>query len=184
MIPEAETLPDLLRDDLDVVFIGINPSLYSVARGHYFARAANRFWPALSRSTLSHAARAALAVDPLRPEDDRALLDHGIGFTDVVKRPTARASDLALGEYAAGSRELAAKLQRYYPRIACFQGMMGFRPFAAAIAPLAPKAELGEQSFTIGRTRIFVIPNPSPANAHATPAAQTAWYDRLAAQSV
>ena len=87
------TLPDLLRDGLDLVFVGINPSLYSVAQGHYFARRANRFWPCFSRSALSAAARRALGNEVLLPEHDRRLPAHGIGFTDVVKRATARADE-------------------------------------------------------------------------------------------
>jgi TDG/mug DNA glycosylase family protein len=59
--------------------------------------------------------------------------------------------------------------------------MMGYRPFILGRAPLSPKPRLGEQPVGIGRTRLFVIPNPSPANAHSSPAEQTAWYDRLAA---
>src|SRR6476659_7303320 len=75
------TLPNLLRDGLDVVFVGINPSLYSVAQGHYFARRTNRFWPCFSRSVLSETARRALGVARLEPQHDRALLEHGFGFT-------------------------------------------------------------------------------------------------------
>jgi len=175
------TLPDLLRPGLDLVFIGINPSVYSVAQGHYFARKTNRFWPALSRSILSEAARRALGVDRLEPFHDTMLLDHGIGFTDVVKRATARADQLDSIEYAAGAADLAAKLATFQPRIACFQGMMGYRPFVRVHAPASPRPELGEQPLRIGRTRLFVVPSPSPANAHASPALQTEWYDRLAA---
>ncbi len=175
------TLPDLLRPDLDIVFIGINPSLYSVIQGHYFARGMNRFWPAFSRSVLSQPMRLALCADVLRPEHDFMLLDHGIGFTDVVKRPTARADELSATEYIEGAGDLIVKLQMFRPRIACFHGMMGYRPFAKVLAPASARPQLGEQPDKIGQTRIFVIPNPSPANAHASPAAQTAWYDRLAA---
>lgn len=175
------TLPDLLRLGLDLVFIGINPSLYSVAQGHYFARKTNRFWPALSRSVLSEPARRALGVDRLEPSHDAMLLDHGIGFTDVVKRATARADQLGPQEYAAGAAELAAKLATFQPRIACFQGMMGYRPFLRVHAPAAPRPVLGEQPLRIGGTKLFVVPSPSPANAHASPALQTEWYDRLAA---
>ena len=92
------TLADLMREGLDVVFVGINPAIYSVQRGHYFARSTNRFWPCLSRSILSRAAREALSVEKLGPEHDRAFLDHGIGFTDLVKRATPKASDLAQSE--------------------------------------------------------------------------------------
>ena len=175
------TLPDLLRPGLDIVFIGINPSLYSVAQGHYFARKANRFWPALSRSVLSAPARQALGVEYLAPMHDVMLQDHGIGFTDVVKRATARADELDPIEFAAATRDLVAKLERFQPRIACFHGMMGYRPFIRLHAPSLPHPVLGEQTLRLGETRVFVVPNPSPANAHASPAVQTEWYDRIAA---
>src|SRR6185503_14579406 len=96
----ANTLPDLLGPGLTVVFVGINPSSYSVARGHYFARRQNRFWPAFSRSRLSAPVRAALGRDALGPEDDAVLLDHGFGFTDVVKLPSASAAALRPADYA------------------------------------------------------------------------------------
>jgi TDG/mug DNA glycosylase family protein len=175
------TLPDLLRRDLDLVFVGINPSICSAERGHYFARKTNRFWPCLSASILSLTIRQALGVDRLYPEHDVSLPDHGIGFTDVVKRPTARAGELSPAEFADGARNLVTKLEEFQPAIACFQGIMGFRPFLQVLAPASPKPELGEQPLRLGRTRLFVVPSPSPANAHATPAIQTGWYDRLAA---
>src|ERR1700722_2149468 len=122
----ADTLPDLLRDGLDLVFVGINPSLYSVAQGHYFARRANRFWPCFSRSTLSAPARRALGADLLAPEHDAALLAHGIGFTDVVKRASVRADEVTRAEFAAGAALLVAKLERHRPRFACFHGVTGY----------------------------------------------------------
>jgi TDG/mug DNA glycosylase family protein len=175
-----DTLPDLLRDALQIVFVGINPSLYSVARGHYFARRSNRFWPCLSRSILSAAARQALGVERLEPEHDRALPDHGFGFTDLCKRPTARASDLSPHELGAGVVALAAKLERHKPRIACFHGMTGYRHVVRELAPTATEPSLGPQPLHIGATRCYVVPNPSGANAHFTPTDQTHWYDRLA----
>jgi len=174
------TLTDLLAHGLDVIFIGINPSLFSVAHGHYFARRSNRFWPCFSRSTLSEAARQALGVERLEPAHDRALLDHGFGFTDLAKRASARASDLPPEEFAAGVAALVAKLERYRPRIACFHGLTAYRPFQKALAPAVDDPRLGQQSLQIGVTRLFAVPNPSPANAHFTPADQTRWYDEVA----
>src|SRR4051794_10857149 len=173
-----QTLPDLLRDRLDVVFVGINPSIYSVERGHYFARPTNRFWPCLSRSILSLRAREALGAERLGPEHDRALLDHGIGFTDLVKRATAKASELAPSEFAPAVRALLTKLQRYRPRIACFHGVTGFRPVHRLLTGEASEIRLGLQDLCLGSTRVFLLPNPSGANAHVTPADQTRWYDR------
>jgi TDG/mug DNA glycosylase family protein len=174
------TLPDLLRDGLALVFVGINPSIYSAERGHYFARPSNRFWRAFSASVLSAPARAALGIERLLPEHDRALLDHGIGFTDVVKRATAKAADLAALDLAAGVAVLTEKLERHRPRIACFHGITGYRPLHRALAPAGPDPVLGLQPLQLGPTRLFVVPSPSGANAHFTPADQTRWYDRLA----
>ena len=93
------TLPDHLRPGLDLVFVGINPGLYSVQRGHYFARPASRFWPAFSQSALSAPVRRSLGLAILGPAQDGALLKYGIGFTDVVKRPSRGVDDLRLADY-------------------------------------------------------------------------------------
>lgn len=175
-----QTLPDLLLDGLDLVFVGINPSLFSVAQGHYFARRGNRFWPCLSRSVLSAPVRAALGVAVLLPEHDQALPGFGIGFTDVVKRPTAKASEVGRDEFAAGAAALVGRLERFRPRVVCFQGMTGFRPVAAALGWPTGALALGEQRLPLGQSRVFVVPSPSGANANVTPAQQTGWYDRLA----
>jgi TDG/mug DNA glycosylase family protein len=174
------TLPNLLRDGLEVVFVGINPSLYSVAQGHYFARRTNRFWPCFSRSVLSEAARRALGVARLEAEHDRALLEFGFGFTDVVKRATARASEVPLMEFVEGVSRLTAELQCHRPRVACFHGVTGYRHVLRALDSAAAVPALGAQTLRIGLTRCFLVPSPSGANAHFTPADQTGWYDRLA----
>ncbi|HEY7576525.1 MAG TPA: mismatch-specific DNA-glycosylase [Acetobacteraceae bacterium] len=180
MTAPSNSLPDLLRDGLGVVFVGINPSLYSVAQGHYFARRSNRFWRCFSRSVLSEGARQALGVASLEPRHDRALLEHGFGFTDVVKRASARAGELSLSEFAAGVAHLTAKLDHHKPCIACFHGVTGYKHVQRALLPGAALPLLGTQELRIGVTRCFLVPSPSAANAHFTPADQTRWYDRLA----
>ncbi|HXI15633.1 MAG TPA: mismatch-specific DNA-glycosylase [Chloroflexota bacterium] len=175
------TLPDLMKPEMRLVFVGINPSVISVEQGHYFARKTNRFWPAFSRSRLSAAIREALGVETLGPEHDRVLLEHGIGFTDVVKVPSSNASAVTPAMFREWAPRLLARLERHRPEVACFQGLMGFRPFlrfGLGRGDLTP--ELGVQPVTLGGTKLFVVPNPSPANAHFTPAQQTEWYDRLA----
>jgi TDG/mug DNA glycosylase family protein len=176
----AASLPDLVATDLDVIFVGINPSSFSVAQGHYFARKANRFWPCFSASALSLSAREALGVTRLEPIHDRALLDHGFGFTDAVKRASPRASDISRAEFSAGVANLVAKLERFRPRVACFHGIMAYRQVHRALAPSQADPVLGPQAVLIATTRIYVVPNPSPANAHFTPADQVRWYDQLA----
>jgi len=175
------TLPDLLTGSLDVAFVGINPSVYSAERGHYFASASNRFWPCISRSALSLRARTGLGIERLGPEHDRALLAYGIGFTDLVKRPTPKASDLTTAELAAGVKGLLKKIDRYRPRVACFHGVTGYRYVHRMLAGAASEAALGLQDVRVGATRIFLVPNPSGANAHFSRDDQTGWYDALAA---
>ena len=179
-MPTLSTLPDLLRDGLTVVFIGINPSLYSAMQGHYFARRANRFWPCFSRSVLSEPVRRRLGVERFEPADDVVLPGYGFGFTDLVKRPTARAGDLGPEEFAPGVAALAAKIERHAPRVACFHGMTGYRHVVRLLDPAARADVLGPQPLRIGETHCYVVPNPSGANAHFTPMDQVRWYDRLA----
>lgn len=170
---EFETLPDYLEPGLDIVFVGLNPSSYSVRVGHYFANPRNRFWAALNRSGL-------VGIE-LTPEQDGLLLRYGIGFTDVVKRPTPQAKGLTAADYRQGAPVLRDKLLRYQPRIACFHGLTGYKAYLRYGEETAERAELGFQERTIGRSRVFVIPNPSPANARYSLADLAAWYRRLAA---
>jgi double-stranded uracil-DNA glycosylase len=175
------TLPDYLRPGLQLVFVGINPGLYSVERGRYFARRTNRFWPAFSRSRLSEPARRGLNLRVLGPEQDASLLRFGIGFTDVVKVPSRNAGDIAPHLFRQWAPRLLRRLTRYRPRVACFHGLTGYRPFVEIALHGDPgSAGLGPQLQTVGPTRLFVAPNPSPANAHFTVDDQVMWYNRLA----
>lgn len=179
--PPLVTLPDLLAEALDIVFVGINPSVYSAERGHYFARGGNRFWPCISRSVLTQRAREGLGVATLAPEHDRALLRYGIGFTDLVKRATPKASDLTSAELAAGVDRLLEKIRRYRPHVACFHGVTGYRYVHNVLAGKTAAVVLGLQSMQLEATRLFLVPNPSGANAHFSRDEQTHWYDALAA---
>lgn len=175
------TLPDYLAPDLRLVFVGINPGLYSVERGHYFARPTNRFWPAFSRSKLSQPVRRALRLEVLGPEEDASLLRFGIGFTDVVKVPSRNAGEISPHLFREWVPRLLRRLSKYRPRVACFHGLTGYRPFVhLALHEDPARVVLGPQPRTVGRTRLFVAPNPSPANAHFTVDEQVKWYDRLA----
>lgn len=117
----------------------------------------------------------------LRPEDDAALLAYGLGFTDLAKRPTAKASDLGPGELAAGVAALLEKIERFKPRVACFHGVTGYRHVHARLAGTTEPIVLGFQPVELGATRFFLAPNPSGANAHFTRDDQVRRYDELAA---
>ena len=170
---DAATLPDYLRPGLDIVLIGLNPSTYSVQQGHYFANPRNRFWRALSAS--------GLAGRPVGPQDDASLLDASIGFTDLVKRATPQAAGLTAADYRRDAPLLQAKLEEYAPAIACFHGLMAYRAFRRYTGDAGPRdpIELGRQEQRIGDSHVFVLPNPSPANARYSLDDLTAWYRQL-----
>src|SRR5436853_2943811 len=106
---------DVVAPDLRVLFVGINPGLYSAATGHHFARPGNRFWPAL------HA--AGFSDRLLHPSEQREPLQHGYSITNLVNRATAAADELERAEFAAGRARLAAKVRRLRPRVVAFLGM-------------------------------------------------------------
>jgi TDG/mug DNA glycosylase family protein len=149
----GKPIPDVMADDLAVIFVGINPSLYSAAVGHHFARPGNRFWPALFAGGFT--------PRQFSPFEDQTLPAHDIGLTNFVGRATARADELSDEELRAGAKRLAKKLRRRRARCAAFLGVTAYRTaFGRKDAVLGPQRE------TIGATRLWVLPNPSGLNAH------------------
>ena len=173
---EGRTLPDLLTLGLQLVFVGLNPSEYSAREGHYFANPRNRFWTAFNLSALLPAALGRNC----RPQDDSTLLEYGIGFTDVAKRPTPQGSGLKAADYRRWAPLLRDKLLHFHPRMVCFHGQMAYRAYLRYAEGEKAAPELGLQSRQIGASSVFVVPNPSPANARYSVQDLTAWYDEVA----
>jgi TDG/mug DNA glycosylase family protein len=142
------TVPDLIRPRLRVLFVGINPSLYSGAVGHHFARPGNRFWKTL--------AGAGFTDQVLSPFDERDLLGAGLGITNLVARSTASAEELSADELRAGGQRLERKIRRYRPEVVAFVGVSAYRSAFGR-----PRAKVGEQPETIAGSRVWVLPNPS-----------------------
>ncbi len=167
-------LPDRLGPGLDIVSIGINPSLYSVEKGYNFARPGNRFWP-----TLKAAQIVVAELESGKAAMDILFREHRIGFTDIVRRATARADELNEDDYRLGARALKRKLLKHQPLIAWFQGVSAFQKYLEHAEGMKRKVQSGLQAETIGATRIFVTPNPSGANPAANPKALLPWYVEL-----
>jgi TDG/mug DNA glycosylase family protein len=142
------TLPDILAPGLDVVFVGINPSVYSAERGHYFARPSNRFWVCLHESGLT--------PERLTPADDARLVELGIGLTDIVKRATHDAAEVSAAEFAAGREVLRGKLLDAAPAAVCFVGKVAYQHFARRRT-----FPFGRQPDGLGRSAVFVMPSTS-----------------------
>ena len=148
----VDTLPATLGADLDVLCVGINPSPTSAQTGVGFAHPGNRFWPAALRSGL-------LSVDR---DVEHALLVDRVGMTDLTKRVTRTAAELSRSELRAGFERLALVVSWLAPKVICVIGLTTWRFVADRHAVAGLQPELLE-----GRP-VYLMPNPSGLNAHAT----------------
>lgn len=148
-----KTVPDLIAPRLKVLFVGINPGLYSGAVRHHFARPGNRFWPVLHKSGFTPRL--------LAPYEEQELLEYGCGITNFVNRATAKAAELTENELHTGAGYLTDKIRRYRPRVVAILGVGAYQ-----IAFGHSRIRIGEQPERIGRTKVWVLPNPSGLNAN------------------
>lgn len=149
----GKKVPDVIGPGLRVLFCGINPSLLSAYQGHHFARPGNRFWPTLHRSGFTERL--------YRPEEDRQLLEVGLGITNIVDQATARADELSTEQVLKGARQLEKKVLRYRPECLAVLGISAYR-----LGFNHPRARIGEQEIRFGETRVWILPNPSGLNAN------------------
>jgi TDG/mug DNA glycosylase family protein len=146
------TLPDFVAPGLRLVVCGLNPSLFAADAGVGFARPGNRFWPSALAAGLVTADR-----DPWH-----AVTVDRVGMTDLVKRATVGAAELSAAEYRAGLTRVEHLARWLRPGAVCFLGLAGWR------AAVDRKAVAGVQSRRLGDVPVYVMPNPSGLNAHAT----------------
>jgi TDG/mug DNA glycosylase family protein len=145
----SRTLADSVGPGMRLLVAGLNPSWYAADAGVGFARPGNRFWPAALEAGI-----VSIDRDPWH-----ALRAHGMGMTDLVKRPTARADELARSEYRDGRARLAALVELLRPAATCIVGLSGWR------AAVDPRATAGEQPEPFGGRPVYLMPNTSGVNA-------------------
>ncbi|HEY9765052.1 MAG TPA: mismatch-specific DNA-glycosylase [Chroococcales cyanobacterium] len=139
---ETLTLEDILSKDLELLFVGYNPSPYAVEKGHYYARKSNRFWEDLHE--------VGLVPRVLRgPNEDLELLEYGIGLVDLIKRPTPNIDDLSKEDFRQGLKRIDGILRSYHPKIVCFNGLGLLKLYRRSGNP--PET-----------TRVFGLPSSSP----------------------
>lgn len=150
-------VPDLVGPGLKLLFVGINPSIMSAETGFHFAHPVNRFYPALRAAGI-------LPDDVLTLEQAApVLVERGVGITNLVARESVRADELDDDELRAGRARLERFVTGHGPRVVAVAGITAFRTAFGE-----RHARPGRQGTGIGEAELWVVPNPSGLNAHAT----------------
>ena len=155
------TVPDLVGPGLRLLFVGINPGLWTAATSTHFAHPGNRFYPALLRGGVVD--RVIDRGTGMTDDDRRYLVERGIGITNLVARATPRASELAAGELREGADRLRGFVAEHRPRVVAVAGVTAYRDAFGRRG-----AVLGRQPDSLDGAELWVVPNPSGLNAHET----------------
>ncbi|MFV0260141.1 MAG: mismatch-specific DNA-glycosylase [Acidimicrobiales bacterium] len=163
------TVPDLVGPGLRLLFVGINPGLWTAATQTHFAHPSNRFYPALyAAGLIDHPIDPAAGMD----DADRAdLIGRGIGITNLVARATARAGELTTSELRAGGERLVAHVAAWRPVVVAVAGVTAYRSAFGE-----RQAKPGRQPHDLAGAELWVVPNPSGLNAHETVGSLAARY--------
>lgn len=154
-------VPDLIGPGCRLLFVGINPGLWTAATGAHFARPGNRFYPALLRAGIIER-----PIDPTAgmSDSDRAyLLKRGVGITNLAHRATARADELTHEELARGAGLLREVVRRTNPKVVAVAGITAYRTAFGVRS-----AQQGRQEEGLEGATLWLAPNPSGLNAHET----------------
>ena len=168
------TVPDLVGTTPPrLVFVGINPGLWTAATGTHFAHPSNRFYPALHRAGITE--RELDRVAGLTADDRAHLLARGVAITNLVPRATAQASELTAAELRSGAAVLVERLRAWRPGVVAVAGVTAYRTAFGL-----PRAQLGRQPTRLAGAELWLVPNPSGLNAHETTDSLAAAYAEVA----
>jgi double-stranded uracil-DNA glycosylase len=138
-------LPDVLAENLDVVFCGTAPGRYSAEVGAYYAKPGNRFWPTLHQVGLTSTC--------LAPQQYRQVLGCKLGLTDLAKNTSGQDANLSKQDFEPQALQRIAR--RYRPRFIAFTSKR------AAMEYFGHDVDYGVQAATFEATRFFVLTSPS-----------------------
>jgi TDG/mug DNA glycosylase family protein len=158
---QGATVDDLLVDPLRLLFVGINPGLWTAAVNAHFARPGNRFWPALHEAGITRSLIDASAGLAAADRDDLARA--GVGISNLVPVATARADELTAAQLRAGGERLRALVRDRQPGVVAVLGVTAFRQAFGRRG-----AALGLQDEPFEGADLWVLGNPSGLNAHET----------------
>ena len=170
---QGATVPDLLGKDCRLLFVGINPGLWTVATQTHFCHPSNRFYPALRQAGLID---WWIDTSVGMTDDQRSsFTEAGLGITNLVSRATVRASELSATELVEGSGRLEELVSARRPDVVAVAGVTAYRT-----AFNEPRGQVGRQEAGIVGSELWVVPNPSGLNAHETVDSLADWYQKVA----
>ncbi len=166
------TIPDLVGPECKLLFVGINPGLWTAATGTHFCHPFNRFYPVLLKAGLID---WTVNTNFGMTDDQRSdFVSRGVGITNLVARATVKASELRVQELEEGAERLSSTVQRVDPRVVAVAGVTAYRTAFGR-----PKATLGRQPEALSGSELWVVPNSSGLNAHETINTLADWYHRV-----
>ena len=166
------TVDDLVGPGLKLLFVGINPGLWTAAWQTHFAHPGNRFYPSLLRAGLID--REIDRSEGFTDDDRRYFVSRGIGITNLVNRATVRASELRSEELRRGGARLVDFVSEHQPCVVAVAGVTAYRTAFGE-----RKAMLGKQPQLLGEAELWAVPNPSGLNAHETTDSLAEWYRQV-----
>jgi TDG/mug DNA glycosylase family protein len=175
-------VPDLVGPGLKLLFVGINPGLWTAAVQTHFAHPGNRFYPALFRAGISahEIDRSAGMTDADRAD----LIGRGIGITNLVRRATVRASELSREELREGGERLTRFVAEHRPKVVAVAGITAYREaFNERKTVPGRQPDSLDLAGRFGGAALWVVPNPSGLNAHETVDTLAAAYREAAVEA-
>ena len=165
---------DVIGPGLRLLFVGINPGLWTAVTNTHFCHPSNRFYPALRRTGIID-----WDLDPevgMTDAQRRDFIAAGLGITNLVNRATVRASELDPAELREGAARLAGRVAQLRPAVVAVAGVTAYRTAFAR-----PGTQMGRQPEGLESSELWVVPNPSGLNANETVDSLADWYRRVAA---
>lgn len=142
-------LPDLLIEDLDVVFCGTAAGDKSAELKAYYTGTGNQFYDILNS--------VGFTPIKLQPNQYSDLLNYKIGLTDIAKFAQGVDAKLKRTDFdVIGFKE---KILKYKPKYVCFNGKESAKEFYGL--KKTKNVKYGMQIETIKNTKLFVAPSTS-----------------------
>ena len=154
------SLPDYIDYGLRILSVGLNPSIPSAQLGFYFANPRNRFWKAFNQAKV-----IGVEVAPAKNIHKQLLEQYGIGFTDVAKRASSMGHELRATDFKIDAPKLREKIERYMPELVWFHGKVAMNKFMYYSYGIKHDWQWGFNNMDDINSKVFISPNPSPANA-------------------